>query len=375
MKQYRITVMILLFLTATATGFAQRSGTIVRDEVMRVPSRQEIALPDIPGFLTLKCDFHMHTVFSDGVVWPTTRVDEAWEDGLDAISITDHIEGHPKKLPGQNHQAYEIALPVARAKNLILIRGGEISRSMPPGHLNAIFVTDVNALNLPDYMDAIGEAVRQGGFIMWNHPGWRRQQPDTTLWMAEHEAIYQKGWMHGIEVFNEMEWYPEALQWALDKNLAIIGNSDIHDFYNKRYNRERFPIRPVTLVFARERTEESIREAMFARRTATLFFDRLIGKKEWIEPLVSRSIQVMQPFLYQDGYIYFEIKNHSDIEFTLRKQGVDESGLPDKTILPKRGTLVARVKQDAGKPVTYSYILENVLTGVEEYMKFDFIVK
>lgn len=367
--------MILLFLTATATGFAQRSGTIVRDEVMRVPSRQEIALPDIPGFLTLKCDFHMHTVFSDGVVWPTTRVDEAWEDGLDAISITDHIEGHPKKLPGQNHQAYEIALPVARAKNLILIRGGEISRSMPPGHLNAIFVTDVNALNLPDYMDAIGEAVRQGGFIMWNHPGWRRQQPDTTLWMAEHEAIYQKGWMHGIEVFNEMEWYPEALQWALDKNLAIIGNSDIHDFYNKRYNRERFPVRPVTLVFATERTEESIREAMFARRTATLFFDKLVGKKEWIEPLVSRSIQVMQPFLYQDGYIYFELKNHSDIEFTLRKQGVDESGLPDKTILPKRGTLVARVKQDAGKPVTYSYILENVLTGVEEYMKFDFIVK
>lgn len=375
MKQNRIVAVIIVLLMTTASGFAQRSGTIVRDEVMRVPSRQEIALPDIPGFLTLKCDFHMHTVFSDGVVWPTTRVDEAWEDGLDAISITDHIEGHPKKLPGQNHQAYEIALPVARAKNIILIRGGEISRGMPPGHLNAIFVTDVNALNVPDYMDAIGEAVRQGGFIMWNHPGWRRQQPDTTLWMAEHEAIYQKGWMHGIEVFNEMEWYPEALQWALDKNLSIIGNSDIHDFYNKRYNRERFPIRPLTLVFARERTEESIREAMFARRTATLFFDKLVGKKEWIEPLVSRSIQVMQPFLYQDGYIYFEIKNHSDIEFTLRKQGVDESGLPDKTILPKRGTLVARVKQDAGKPVKYSYVLENVLTGVEEYLKFDFIVK
>jgi len=375
MKQNRLIVMILVFLIATATGFAQRSGTIVLDEVMRVPSRQEIALPDIPGFLTLKCDFHMHTVFSDGVVWPTTRVDEAWEDGLDAISITDHIEGHPKKLPGQNHQAYEIALPAARAKNLILIRGGEISRSMPPGHLNAIFVTDVNALNVPDYMDAIGEAVRQGGFIMWNHPGWRRQQPDTTLWMAEHEAIYRKGWMHGIEVFNEMEWYPEALQWALDKNLAIIGNSDIHDFYNKRYNRERFPVRPMTLVFAKERTEESIREAMFARRTATLFFDKLIGKREWIEPLINRSIQVMQPFLYQDGYIFFEIKNHSDIEFTLRKQGVDESGLPEKTILPKRGTLVARVKQEAGKTVIYSYILENVLTGVEEYMKLDFTVK
>lgn len=25
--------------------------------------RKEIEIPDIPGFYTLKCDFHMHTVF------------------------------------------------------------------------------------------------------------------------------------------------------------------------------------------------------------------------------------------------------------------------------------------------------------------------
>ena len=26
----------------------------------------------------------MHTVFSDGVVWPSVRVEEAWREGLDA---------------------------------------------------------------------------------------------------------------------------------------------------------------------------------------------------------------------------------------------------------------------------------------------------
>ena len=51
-----------------------------------------INLPDIPGYITLKCDFHMHTVFSDGNVWPTVRIDEAIRDGLDAIAITDHLE-------------------------------------------------------------------------------------------------------------------------------------------------------------------------------------------------------------------------------------------------------------------------------------------
>ena len=52
--------------------------------------RKMILVPEIDGYLTLKGDFHMHTVFSDGSVWPDTRVEEAWSDGLDAIAITDH---------------------------------------------------------------------------------------------------------------------------------------------------------------------------------------------------------------------------------------------------------------------------------------------
>jgi len=57
----------------------------------------KINFPDIMGYKTLKCDFHMHTVFSDGQVWPTTRVTEAVRQGLDAIAITDHIEYQPHK--------------------------------------------------------------------------------------------------------------------------------------------------------------------------------------------------------------------------------------------------------------------------------------
>ena len=54
--------------------------------------RTPVQLPNPPGWITLKCDFHLHTVFSDGLVWPTVRVEEAWRHGLDAIAITDHIE-------------------------------------------------------------------------------------------------------------------------------------------------------------------------------------------------------------------------------------------------------------------------------------------
>ncbi len=60
-------------------------------------TRREVKIPDISGYRTLKCDLHTHTVFSDGQVWPTVRVEEAWREGLDAIAITDHIEHKPHK--------------------------------------------------------------------------------------------------------------------------------------------------------------------------------------------------------------------------------------------------------------------------------------
>jgi histidinol phosphatase-like PHP family hydrolase len=71
-----------------------------------------IEFPDIPGYRTLKCDFHIHTVFSDGRVWPTIRVEEGIREGLDAIALTDHLEYKPHLAdiagPDQN-RSHEIA--------------------------------------------------------------------------------------------------------------------------------------------------------------------------------------------------------------------------------------------------------------------------
>ncbi len=88
-------------------------------------TRKHIAIPDIPGYQTLACDFHMHTVFSDGAVWPTVRVEEAWREGLDAISITDHIEYQPNRadIPTNHNRNYAVAKPVAESLDIILIRG------------------------------------------------------------------------------------------------------------------------------------------------------------------------------------------------------------------------------------------------------------
>ena len=85
-------------------------------------AKHKINIPDILGYKTLKCDFHMHTVFSDGTVWPTVRVDEAEREGLDAIAITDHVEYQPKKkdIPTNHNRPYEIALGRAKEKNILI---------------------------------------------------------------------------------------------------------------------------------------------------------------------------------------------------------------------------------------------------------------
>jgi len=138
-------------------------------------SKGTINFPDIPGCKTLKCDLHMHTVFSDGQVWPTVRVDEAFRLGLDAISITDHIEYQPhgNDIPTNHNRPYEIALQSAKEKNILLVKGTEITRSTPPGHFNAIFLEDVNPVDTKDLLEATKAAQAQGAFIFWNHPDWK----------------------------------------------------------------------------------------------------------------------------------------------------------------------------------------------------------
>jgi len=71
---------------------AQSSGTTYDHHAERA-----IHFPHTENYLTLVTDLHMHTVFSDGSVWPDIRVEEAVRDSLDVISLTEHIEYQPHK--------------------------------------------------------------------------------------------------------------------------------------------------------------------------------------------------------------------------------------------------------------------------------------
>jgi hypothetical protein len=261
-----------------------------------------IQFPDVPGYLTLSTDLHQHTVFSDGYVWPNIRVLEAAADSLDVISMTDHIEylPHKEEIPPVNfNRSHELASQYALPYDLVVIQGAEITRGYPPGHTNALFIQDANLLNVPDSVDAFKEAKRQGAFLFWNHPDWFRDSDDAVATLHDlHRDFIKNDMLHGIEVVNDLTYSEEALQIALDQNLTIMGTSDIHGLVDWQYHVHEGGHRPVTLVFATERTTESIKEALFDRRTVVYFNDMLIGREQHVKPLLNACIA-----LSSNGYI------------------------------------------------------------------------
>ncbi len=308
-------ISVFIALLMATTIFAQDTNNIQMPEILNSGGRKIIRVPNILGYQTLKCDFHMHTVFSDGIVWPTYRVDEAWNEGLDAIAITDHIERNPSKtdVAGDDNSSYNIALSRAQQKNIILVKGSEITRSMPPGHFNALFIEDTNELDQENWRDAFNAAKEQGAYIIWNHPGWKAQQPDTCAWWAEHTELFEQGKIHAIEVFNEKEWYPIALDWCLEKDLAPIATSDIHGITSEMYNLKDFH-RPMTLVLAKERTIDALHEALLAKRTIAWYGHKLAGKKEYLEAFFKESVTIKFIKEVEKGKVY-SLQNNSDVPF------------------------------------------------------------
>ena len=322
--------------------------------------RSEISIPGFDGYQTLKCDFHIHSVFSDGLVWPSVRVEEAWREGLDAIAITDHIEYRPHKdiLKADLNESFKIAKKKGDSMGFIVIQGTEITRSKPLGHLNALFINDANPMDVKDPLKAIDIALEQGAFILWNHPGW----PDdkSTLYPV-HEELLKAKKIHGVEVVNYMEYYPAVFDWANKYGIPPFANTDIHGLAETDYGVAYGNKRSMTLVFATEKSEEGIKKALFAGRTAALFDDKLFGQEEYLMKLIQASLQIR--FI---GGKTVEITNISDIPYEMTING----GLH---LFPARKTVRFTVPQDGAMVFENCYVGTNQkLTIPYEYWSMAF---
>ncbi len=307
--------------------------------------RIEIILPQVEGYNVYKGDFHIHTSYSDGRVNPAGRVDEAWRDGLDVIAITDHYEGrHNEKralkvLAPYNKNGkpmlYESAFDAKRVKadfnaiheeaverrdkcgyNMVIIKGCEMARdSKTHGHFNCLFLKDINNLYEYDLKEALKKVRNQGGIITHNHPAWNRDTSDKTPF---HEEVYSAGLIDGVEVVNGYSYYPPIVRRCIEEKLFMVGCTDAHGMTSHKY-KDCGSYRTMTFIFAKENTEEAIREALLQRRTIAYSGNNLIGEERWLTSFLNAAVDCRFVKESQDGNSHtYILTNHSSIPYSMR---------------------------------------------------------
>jgi len=305
------------------------AGAIVRAQTLE---RQALPVPDVAGFKTLKADFHLHTVFSDGYVWPTVHVQDAWRDGLDVIALTEHAEytPHAADVKVDIGRSYVIAKPLADQLGVILVPGVEITKPDPPAplvlpegsaHFNALFITDPKVLNVPnDLMEALRRAKAQNAFVFWNHP---RYRVSRAIWFPPIARAFDAGLFQGMELVNGPDFYDEAYPWIAERHLTILADSDAHDPVPPRTATAH---RPITLLFAKTADLDGVREALDSRRTAAWQGDDVWGPEEYLRGLWNGSIVVETPTVTRKPGVapFIRLRNVSAIPMHVVVRGAPE---------------------------------------------------
>ena len=143
---------------------------------------------------------------------------------------------------------------------------------------------------------------------------------------AFHPNATEDGLLHGIEIANGDAYYPNAHRIAMEKDLALIGVSDVHELIDWDYRPEADHNpghRPVTLALAEEDSLQGMKEALFAKRTIVWWKDVLIGRQAHIDKLLAASLSIDSVDRTPWG-IKVNIRNISDAPF----QVIERSGVP-----------------------------------------------
>lgn len=354
-------LIILAIFATSAAASAQSFYVDANNPEMVHPSeardvhRKEIVIPQVNGFNVYKADLHTHTVYSDGQVLPKYRIREAWQDGLDIIAVTEHVEYRPveadfvsylekytdkKHKEAVNHRigadgitkdgimvdlntAVQISQKLGKSYGLTIIPGLEITRDANEiGHFNALFTTDNNLVYDPDPYQAILNAKAQNAIVQHNHPGWKRK----TLAYSEFQAkVYGEGLVDGVEVVNGDEIYPGIVDRCVKEGLYITANTDIHATTAADYGVNGSD-RPMTFIFAKDKSLESVREALEAQRTLAFAFNNVWGADQLLKDLFLACVKVEQVA----GRKYL-LTNISSIPFVLQQKGANRVHLDPST--------------------------------------------
>ena len=351
MKKTILTICLLLGLGIA--GAQTKSYKFTEKLYYNTPSRTNFVLPQVDGLNCYTADLHAHTIYSDGDLSPEERVKEAWCDGLDILAITDHIETRRQErnmlkfLKGYSPEkkgfepintrvsrgkhadergivsdlnfSTELARQTAKSyPELTIIKGAEISREpVHIGHYCALFTTDNNAIYSRDDAEAIRNARAQGAIITHNHPGWERTSCDMTEF---HKKVYGEGLIDGVEITNGTSFYPEIVGRCIDKKLYMVSATDIHATTNY-YNKQNF-YRNMTLIFAKDKSEKSLKKAFLSQKTLGYSGGYIIGEKSLLAKFFQASVKANYVGAAKKG-IRVSLTNQTSFDYLLKYDGIE----------------------------------------------------
>lgn len=192
-----------------------------------------------------KGDTHLHTVNSDGKLTKGQLVEYCKKKGLDFMIITDHNFNSVEKSYFDG--------------DMLVMQGQEVTGKL--GHVNVwgkkVPIDPPYTLESEeDYLHILSESRKAGATISVNHPF-------DTNWPFKND--FDKFDFDCVEVWNTVQhsdnmknrdwWVSQLLK---GKRISAIGGSDFH----KDYFRLKLLAMPTTIVYAEDKSEESILKAM-----------------------------------------------------------------------------------------------------------------
>ena len=352
MKNFSKFFLAVASLAIATTASAQN---VLEQPFTRDTERTEIIIPKVNGLNVYKSDLHLHTIYSDGDVTPEMRVIEAWQDGLDIIAITDHMEyrrieremfkymkdyiredlragkavnTNVLKTDPDAHGLLvdfnispELAINNARNYGIFVIKGVEITRSSL-GDYNALFTTDNNKIYDPDLEQTIRNARAQGAFIIHNHPSYDKNTPNHITPFTND--LYAKGLIDGVEVANHTRIWQYLITHCIAGGYTPCGNSDAHEYVSWKYGHPRdFEIpryRNMTLILAKECTEKALHKALKEGNTIAYCNNNLIGREHLLKALFDASVSFeLQRTGSREHYI--TVRNNSSLPYYIQVGG------------------------------------------------------
>lgn len=352
--------------------------------VQNAGRRTEIILPKVNGLNIYKADLHAHSIYSDANLTPAQRVQEAWFDGLDIFSLTDHVEyrrhernmlnflkgyngGEAKKAVNYNvirkaatEQGIlaDLNLPTqltqkaakGYGEGLLIIPGCEITREPKTiGHFNALFTTDNNAIYDTDPLQSLRNAKKQGALITQNHPGWSRKSCDITEF---EQKAFDEGLIDGVEIMNGFWFYPKAMRRCVEKDLYMLGCTDVHGVTSTYKANGHF--RTMTFVFAKENTLKAVRKALEKGMTLAYSSGNIAGRADLLQDLFKASVSYKYLSSNNKGKTTYALTNSTSLHYSLR--------FGKKTFeLPPFQTIIINISGDKeGKAKDFSCYVMNM---------------